>query len=194
MRLLRYYKIFVYTIVLVVLTLSGCRREDTSLSPPQGDMPDQIIEDFFLIETDGEEVVWKLTAERAEIYNEQHRADITTVKVDFYEEGEYTSTLTSDTGEIDTITNDMVAKGNVVVNSMKEGAVLKTDELMWQSHTGLIVSEYPVTMERGEGIINGQGFTATPGLSEFKTTDMVAVVPEEDLEEYEETDEEQPDN
>ncbi|MCP4228739.1 MAG: LPS export ABC transporter periplasmic protein LptC [bacterium] len=180
----------IYIVIIISIGLSGCRRNETSLSPPQEDMPDQVIEDFFLIETEGEEVVWKLTANRAEIYNDAHRAEITTVKVDFYEEGEYTSTLTSDTGEIDTITNDMVARGNVVVNSMKEGAVLKTDELMWQSHTGLIVSEYPVTMERGDGIIKGKGFTATPGLSEFKTTDMVAVLPEEDFEEYEEGDDE----
>jgi len=167
--------------------LQGCRRDDTTLSPPSGDVPDQIIEDFFLIETEGEEVVWKLTAKRADIYNDVNRAEITVVKVDFYEEGEYTSTLTSDTGEIDTMTNDMVARGHVVVNSMKEGAVLKTDELMWQSHTGLIVSEYPVTMERGDGIIKGQGFTATPGLSEFKTSDMEAILPEDDLEEYEDS-------
>jgi LPS export ABC transporter protein LptC len=164
---------------------TGCRRDDASLSPPLENVPDQVIEDFFLIETEGEEVAWKLTAKRAEIYNDENRAEITVVKVDFYEEGEYSSTLTSDTGEIDTITNDMVARGHVVVNSMKEGAVLKTEELMWQSHTGLIVSDYPVTMERGEGIIKGEGFTATPGLSEFKTTNMEAILPEDDLEEME---------
>ena len=168
-----------------VIAETGCRRGETSLSPPLENVPDQVIEDFFLIETEGEEVVWKLTAKRAEIYNDEHKAEITIVKVDFYEEGEYTSTLTSDTGEIDTITNDMVARGHVVVNSMKEGAVLKTEELMWQSHTGLIVSDYPVTLERGDGIIKGQGFTATPGLSEFRTTNMEAVLPEDDLEEVE---------
>ena len=180
---------FIFTVALFFyVSLPGCRRDDGSLSPPLENVPDQIIEEFFLIETEGEEVVWKLTAERAEIYNDEHRAEITEVKIDFYEEGEYTSTLTSDTGEIDTITNDMVARGHVVVNSMKEGAVLKTDELMWQSHTGLIVSEYPVTMERGDGIIKGQGFTATPGLSEFKTKDMEAILPEEDFEDFEDSD------
>ena len=32
------------------------------------DLPDQIIQDFVLIETDGEDVVWKLYADRAEIF------------------------------------------------------------------------------------------------------------------------------
>lgn len=161
--------------------LVGCSGREGNIEPSGETLPDQVIQDFVLVETSGEMVTWKLYADRAEIFDAKNEAVIYGVRVDFYEEGEYASTLTSDTGTIDTLRNDMVARGNVVINSKKEGAVLKTEELRWDSKTQLITSDYEATLEKGDTVIIGQGFEASPGLSRFKTKEMVAEIDRGDL-------------
>jgi LPS export ABC transporter protein LptC len=164
-----------------VMTLLGCDRGTGNLEPPDEDLPDQVIQDFVLIETDGEDVVWKLYADKAEIFESRNEAVIYEVRIDFYEEGEYASTLTSDTGVVDTLRNDMTARGHVVLNSKKENAVLRTEELRWDAETQLITSNYEATLEKGDSVIIGQGFEASPGLSRFKTEEMVAEIDRDEL-------------
>jgi LPS export ABC transporter protein LptC len=168
-------------VVGILFALIGCERGTGNLEPPEEDLPDQIIQDFVLIETDGEDIVWKLYADKAEIFESRNEAIIYVVRIDFYEEGEYASTLTSDTGTVDTLRNDMTARGNVVLNSKKENAVLKTEELKWNAQTQLITSDYEATLEKGDSVIIGQGFEASPGLSRFKTKEMVAEIDREEL-------------
>lgn len=175
----------VIAIVVIFAALVGCEHGTGNLEPPEEDLPDQIIKDFVLIETDGEDVVWKLYADRAEIFESRNEAVIYEVRIDFYEDGEYASTLTSDTGTVDTLRNDMTARGNVVLTSKKENAVLKTEELKWDAQTQLITSDYKATLEKGDTVIIGQGFEASPGLSKFKTKEMVAEIDREELEERE---------
>jgi LPS export ABC transporter protein LptC len=164
-----------------VMTFLGCERGTGNLEPPDEDLPDQVIQDFVLIETDGEDVVWKLYADKAEIFESRNEAVIYEVRIDFYEEGEYASTLTSDTGVVDTLRNDMTARGHVVLNSKKENAVLRTEELSWNAETQLITSDYEATLEKGDSVIIGQGFEASPGLSRFKTEEMVAEIDRDEL-------------
>jgi LPS export ABC transporter protein LptC len=165
----------------LVIAFLGCERGSGNLEPPDENLPDQVITDFVLIENDGEDVVWKLYADKAEVYESRNEAVIYEVRIDFYEEGEYASTLTSDTGTVDTLRNNMTARGNVVLNSKKENAVLKTEELSWNAETQLITSDYEATLEKGDSVIVGQGFEASPGLSRFKTDEMVAEIDREEL-------------
>jgi len=164
-----------------VIALLGCERGTGNLEPPDEDLPDQVIQDFVLIETDGEDVVWKLYADKAEIFESRNEAVIYEVRIDFYEEGEYASTLTSDTGVVDTLRNDMTARGHVVLNSEKENAVLRTEELSWNAETQLITSDHEATLEKGDTVIIGQGFEASPGLSRFKTEEMVGEIDRDEL-------------
>jgi LPS export ABC transporter protein LptC len=168
------------TVIAAAWATSGC-REDEELPPPPKNMPTQVIDDFTLTETDGEYISWRLKADRADIYDYTNEAKVFVVYVDFYEEGEYSSTLTSREGTIDLLRHNMEARGDVVLVSRKDGAVLKTEELNWDSDEGRIYSDAYCTLERGRSVIRGQGFKATPGLESFSTHELDADILDKEM-------------
>jgi LPS export ABC transporter protein LptC len=168
------------TVIAAAWATSGC-REDEELPPPPKNMPTQVIDDFTLTETDGEYISWRLKADRADIYDYTNEAKVFVVHVDFYEEGEYSSTLTSREGTIDLLRHNMEARGDVVLVSRKDGAVLKTEELNWDSDEGRIYSDAYCTLERGRSVIRGQGFKATPGLESFSTHELDADILDKEM-------------
>ncbi len=160
---------------------SGCRDGDEQLPAPPKNMPTQVIDDFTLTETDGEHISWRLKADRADIYDYANEAKVYVVLVDFYEEGTYSSTLTAREGTIDLLRHNMQARGDVVLVSRRDGAVLKTEELNWDANEGRIYSEAYCTLERGRSIIRGQGFKATPGLESFSTHELDADILDKEM-------------
>jgi LPS export ABC transporter protein LptC len=173
--------IFVVTItIFAAWAVNGCRSEE-ELRPPDKNMPTQVIDDFTLTETEGEKVAWRLKAVRADIYDYANEARVFDVQVDFYEDGVYSSTLTSREGTVDMLRHDMQARGNVVLVSRKDGAVLKTEELNWDADAGKIYSDAYCTLERGRSVIRGQGFNATPGLESFSTHRLDADILEKEM-------------
>lgn len=160
----------------------GCREAEEELQPPDKDLPTQVIDDFTLTETDGPNVSWKLKADRADIYDYANEARVYVVHVDFYEDGEYSSTLTAKEGTVDLLRHSMTARGDVVLVSRKDGAILKTEELSWDADGHKIFSDAYCTLERGHSIIRGQGFTATPGLESFTTHKLDADIIQKEME------------
>ncbi len=167
--------------LLLAAGLVGACRQEEELAPAPKNMPTQVIDNFTLTETTGENLSWRLKAKRADIYDYAHEARIYDVYVDFYEEGVYSSTLTSREGTVDMLRHNMTAKGNVVLVSRKDGAVLKTEELNWDASSGRIYSDADCTLERGRTVIRGQGFNATPGLESFSTHRLNADIREEEM-------------
>jgi LPS export ABC transporter protein LptC len=159
----------------------GCRDGEEELPSPPKNMPTQVIDDFTLTETDGEYISWRLKADRADIYDYANEAKVFVVLVDFYEEGTYSSTLTAREGTIDLLRHNMQARGDVVLVSRKDGAVLKTEELNWNADEGRIYSEAYCTLERGRSVIRGQGFKATPGLESFSTHELDADILDKEM-------------
>ncbi|HUV86285.1 MAG TPA: LPS export ABC transporter periplasmic protein LptC [bacterium] len=159
----------------------GCRDGDEELPPPPKNLPTQVIDDFTLTETSGEDISWRLKAERADIYDYANEAKVFVVHVDFYEDGVYSSTLTAREGTIDLLRHNMEARGDVVLVSRKDGAVLKTEELNWDSDKGRIYSDAYCTLERGRSVIRGQGFKATPGLESFSTHELDADILDKEM-------------
>jgi len=160
---------------------AACRDAEEELAPPAKNLPTQVIDNFTLTETDGANVAWKLKAERADVYEYANEAKVFGVHVDFYEEGEYSSTLTAREGTVDLLRHSMTARGNVVLVSRRDGAVLKTEELSWDADGHRIFSEAYCTLERGRSVIRGQGFTATPGLESFSTHELNADIREKEM-------------
>ncbi|UCH77765.1 MAG: LPS export ABC transporter periplasmic protein LptC [Candidatus Coatesbacteria bacterium] len=176
-------RILVAVILTETLVLAAaCRDGDEELPPPAKNLPTQVIDDFTLTETDGKDVAWRLKADRADVYDYANEAKVFVVHVDFYEEGEYSSTLTAREGTVDLLHHSMTARGDVVLVSRKDGAVLKTEELSWDADGHRIYSEAYCTLERGKSIIRGQGFTATPGLESFSTHELNADLREKEME------------
>jgi LPS export ABC transporter protein LptC len=167
--------------VVAAAVTCACREEEEELPPPPKNMPTQVIDNFTLTETDADNVAWRMKADRADIYEYANEARVFVVHVDFYEDGVYSSTLTSREGTVDLLRHSMTARGDVVLVSRKDGAILKTEELSWDADGHRIYSESFCTLERGHSVIRGQGFTATPGLESFTTHELNADIREDEM-------------
>lgn len=173
--------IVVGSLIVAAWAAEGCRGNEEELPPPAKNIPTQVIDNFTLTETDAENMSWRLKANRADIYDYANEAQVFGVNVDFYEDGVYSSTLTSREGTVDLLRHSMQARGNVVLVSRKDGAVLKTEELNWDADAGRIYSDAYCTLERGRSVIRGQGFKATPGLESFSTHRLDADILEKEM-------------
>ena len=120
-------------------------------------MPDEEFEDFVTQESDSGRVRWKLTAPLANRYNANQMVLMDKPKIEFYSEnGELQTTLTSDKGEYDENSRDMLTYGNVVAVST-DGDVLETDSLLWVNARAKIISNCFVKLTRGKNVYTGIG-------------------------------------
>jgi LPS export ABC transporter protein LptC len=143
-------------------------------------VPDQVVSDYIIQQMKDNALEWELHSAKASIYNKENTAYIEVVKLYFFKEGKVSSTLTSDRGEVNTQTNDMIAKGHVVIHT-DDGSILHTDRLNWDNKEKKIRSDDEVWMMRGKTLIHGYGFESDPDLKTFRTTRATGDVTPEDL-------------
>ena len=88
------------------------------------------------------------------------------VEVDFYDEqGNHTSNLTSERGEYREDTEDILGKGNVVVES-DSGITLQTEVLRWDNHLEKIISDTLVMVTTtDQDTLYGIGFESNADLT-----------------------------
>jgi LPS export ABC transporter protein LptC len=84
----------------------------------------------------------------------------------FGEDGEISSVVNADKGEINQETRDLTAIGNVVVTS-SDGYTLETESLVWLNRKGMIHTEDYVKFTKGNDVVEGYGFRGYPELKEF---------------------------
>lgn len=156
-----------------------CGREEPRGKAVQRDkpLPDQVISDFRITETVSGKKEWKMAASKAYIYDSRGLLETEDMEVEFFdEEGRVKSTLVADRGVINRGTDDMEARGNVVVTS-NSGVTLETETLLWLSKTRKIVSEDSVRVVRGGDVLTGVGFRGDPDLGSFEILrDMKATI------------------
>ena len=162
------------SIVLAVLVASGCSNEPVDSERGNSVVADQEIDGFSLTQTRDGEKMWVLSADHALVFEEAGRVEMTTFRVDFFNEsGDVRSTLTARNGLLLRRTNDMEAYGNVIVVS-EDGTRLATERLTWNERTGKIESDRFVRVVQGRDEFTGVGLEADPDLknirvhSEFK--------------------------
>jgi LPS export ABC transporter protein LptC len=143
-------------------------------------VPDQVVSDYVIQQMKDNELEWELHSAKASIYNKENTAYIEVVKLYFFKEGKVSSTLTSDRGEVNTQTNDMIAKGHVVIHT-DDGSILHTDRLNWDNKDKKIRSDDEVWLMRGKTLIHGYGFESDPDLKTFRTTRASGDVTPDDL-------------
>ena len=156
------------------ILLSGCGGEQGPDSERGAVVPDQEIDGFALTQTRDGQKMWVLTANRALVFEDAGRVEMTRLRVDFFNEGgDVRSTLTAREGLLRRRTNDMEAFGNVIVTS-EDGTTLATERLTWDERTGKIESDRFVRVVQGRDEFTGVGLEADPDLknirvhSEFK--------------------------
>ena len=149
--------------------LAGCgQRRSLSPSGQSGELPDQEVEDFALTETNAGALEWKLFARKAEIFDVRNTITAQGVRVDFFDEkGKQSSRLTAREGEINQLTRDMLARGNVVLQNA-DGARMSTQSMRFLNREQKIVSDELGRVEREGNVLTGVGFESDPGLKRYQ--------------------------
>jgi LPS export ABC transporter protein LptC len=156
-------------LALAVSMAFGCGRQ-ASVGPAAstGELPDQEVSDFVLTETDQGNVQWTLYARYAATFSSRNQTTARGVRVDFFDpKGKKSSELTAREGEINDRTHDMIARGNVVLQSA-EGTRMSTQSMRFLNREQKIVSEEFVRVERAGDVLTGYGFESDPELRHFE--------------------------
>jgi len=159
--------------------LTGCAGDDPDrvAGKRSKPLPDQVISGFGLTETSMGRKDWHMEAEKAYVYEKRNILETEVVEVTFFDEdGSIRSVLKADYARLNRSTDDMEARGNVVVTGA-DGVKLETQALTWQSESRQIASDDSVTVYRNEDILTGWGFRGDPDLGSFRILkDMKATI------------------
>jgi len=164
--------------VAAALLLAGCEggSGDSARAPavaPGGAQPEQVFYDTRLTETEAGVKLWVLFSDEMRKYADRSDALLIGVKMDFYRDGAYFSTLVSDSGTADLQSHDVFVWGHVVVTT-DDGRRLRTSELAYSNSDGLIRNEVYNVLDRGEDVVTGIGLEATPDLQRIEIKQDVA--------------------
>ncbi len=162
--------------LLVLVACEKAAEEADGPAPPAPDaaaVPEQKFYDYTLIETEAGTKLWVLDSDEMLKYPDRRDVELVRVNMDFFQDGEYYSTLVSDSGTADLQTHDVFVWGNVVVTT-HDGRRLRTSELRYTNEDGLIRNEVYNVFDRGEDVITGIGLEATPDLDYIEIKQDVA--------------------
>ena len=156
-------------LALLLGALAGC-GEKRALSPANtsGVLPDQEVSDFVLTETDQGIPQWTLYAQYAATYSTRNTITARGIRVDFFsDKGVKNSTLTAREGDINQMSRDMTASGDVILQS-QDGTRMSTQHLQFLNHAQRIRTDDFVRVERAGDVLTGVGFDSDPQLKHFE--------------------------
>jgi len=154
-----------------VLALIGCSDKKIAEKINLADIPEQMIEEFRMIDTRMGMKNWKLEAVKASIYEGKAYIELEKPVMFFYEENEETSVISGNKGSVDQNTKIIRLNENVVVDSSKEALKLKTEELFYDTESKRIYSDEAVEIIRQGGITKGVGFESDSGFNRILIKD-----------------------
>ena len=149
--------------------VSGCSGgKKLSASGTTGELPDSEVEDFTVTETDSGRTQWTMYARQAATFSARDLVTARSVRIDFFgEDGIKSSELVAREGELFQRTHDMVARGNVVLQTT-EGWRMSTEELHFLNSLRRITSDRLVRVEKEGSVLEGVGFESDPNLEHFE--------------------------
>jgi LPS export ABC transporter protein LptC len=185
----RRLKTLLCTTCLLALALAGCAEPETGTSSERpdstGPVTEQTFYDYRAIESNEGVREYVLDSDRMDKFANREELHLVRVKMDFYQKGEYFSTLTSDSGRANPTTKNVFVWGHVVVVTIDHRR-LTTEELYYDSASGLIHNDVFNTLDRGEDVVTGIGLEATPDLKYIELKQQVeATVDDETTRELE---------
>ena len=151
------------------LALSGCDvSRNGKQAGPTGELPDQLVTDFVLTETDEGHPQFTVYARSAATYKSKDLIVLRGLRVDFFDDkGERSSQLLANEGEIVQSRRDMTARGKVIL-ATSEGTRMTSEELQYLNAQNLIRSNVRVRVERDGDVLEGIGFQSDPNLHNFE--------------------------
>jgi LPS export ABC transporter protein LptC len=108
--------------------------------------------------TDGDGRRWILEADTAQYDRASQKALLKQVRVRFYKQDEELLYLTANSGELQVDHNIMTVHGDVVARSAPQ-TILRTESLIYQGKTGMVITHDPVDLETTRMHIKGVGMT-----------------------------------
>ncbi len=159
-----------------LLLCMGCGGETTEtveVPPAAVDEPDQVFLKPHMIIT--EEGVTKAILESGTVdvwEDRNYTALKDSVRIQFFnEKGARTSTLTSGSGEIWGLyenVDSLHAAGDVLVHSLKRDVTLTTESLRWNRAAGVVYADDFAEIRTSRGYEQGYGFEAKDDLTEYQ--------------------------
>ena len=153
-------------LIAVLFLFSSCEKETTG-EKKQQQLPDIILEEFSLTETQKGKKLWKLNAELAMVYGDI--IDVDSVMIEFYDENqEIFSIMDAPGGILNTKTRNILV-GDSVVICTNDSTKLFTDSLFWQNDSQKILTDCDVKILKQNGtVIEGKGLRADPYLRKIE--------------------------
>jgi len=137
-------------------------------------LPEQVINNFTVVETKEDRTLWELVSPKAEVF--KNETVVYTLKMKFYDGDTVTATLSAEEGRIYSKTKDMSVRGNVVVVSDANGVTLRTESLNWDEKTKKITTDDFIREETEDAVITGYGLEADSDFSKVVIRRGVRVV------------------
>lgn len=141
-------------------------------SPPSAPQPppEITLRQIHLIETRGGSRQWELRADRAEVHEREGYTLLSRVgrpvEVLLYSsQGQLT--CTANRVKVDLTTKDVHLEGEVLARS-DQGAELRTEALRWMAASRRLVTDQPVTVNRGGLVSRGRGLEADADLEQVR--------------------------
>ncbi len=144
-------------IVLLFLLLIVCGKEKKDNYKFPENPPDEIINNFSMIELDRDRKVYSIKSKKAYLYDEKSLFIVFKPEINFYgEKGEIIAQVNTDTGIIYNRTGKFYARGHVVLKT-SDSTILHTDSLLWDNERRLIITDAPVEVYTPTGRIRAIG-------------------------------------
>jgi len=161
---IKFIVLFVFAAFLSV-SFSSCKTEKTVIeeTPP---MSEQAVEKFTITETEYGKLKMVLESEAALINEDKKRAYLKLPRVKFYKDGNYVSTLVTESAEINLETYDVSGKGKCTVDTANNEH-LQTTDLQYNAKKDIVYSKNNVKMTRNGETIYGKGFEADTKLEKI---------------------------
>jgi LPS export ABC transporter protein LptC len=159
--------------LLATATVSAVACQDTGATPPVSaralaDTADQTLFGVRLVLSDGGVQRALMQADTAFTYEDNSRTELRKVRSTFYTEtGLKNGTLTAREGTYNVRSQNMEARGNVVVIS-EDGRRLETPQLRFDTGRNEISGDSAFVLTRPGEVLTGIGFMADPALTHIQ--------------------------
>lgn len=145
--------LFVLTLGVFLLTRRRAAQSD-STDPPLTNATFRV-KDIHLQEEGSGNILWKLDADHAEVFEQEGKTVLRGVTITI-QEADRAWKVTGEEGDLLDATKDVTIRKNVVLTS-SDGTRLETDHLRWQAREKMVWTDTPVTLSRKGAVVTGQG-------------------------------------
>lgn len=134
------------------------------------------MDDFTMNQSELGSARWSLKARTALLVEGDHQALLTHPLMEFFKEGRTATRVSALGGVVRTDTTDVRLSSSVVVTSLDDNSVLKTDQLFYLADKKKFFTDSAVAVYRPGGVLHGRGLEANPDLSEIHIFHQTSVI------------------